>query len=383
MEEKIMKNKFVLSLCILILAVMFSASCFAAEKILFAVVGPMTGDSAAQGIQMQVATQLAINEINGSGGVNGKEFEFIVGDDMANPNQAVMVAQKFSTNNNILFILGHNNSGCSIAALPTWEKAGLPVISPTNTNPTITTLGHKNYFRIIVNDDIVITQLTKLAVIELGFKNLALIWENTDYGRGMRDVAYKNIPGLGAKVLGDESYVPAVDRDYSSQITKFKGAGVDCVLFLGEYTAGALFLKQSVNLGFNAQVVSSSGCSNPKLIEIAGEAAEGFYSTSGFDPDDQRPKQAKFIAGFETLSKDKPGEWGAHAYDIVYMVKKAIEMGGTTREKLIEVLHQSDFEYDGVTGLTKFDQYGDVPGKHAFFLKVENGNFVNFVPTKF
>ena len=378
-----MKKYFMLSLFILMLVFAFSASSFSAEKIIFAVVGPMTGDSAAQGIQIQNAAKLAVQEINGSGGVGGKEFEFIVGDDVANPNQAVLIAQKFGSNKDILFVLGHNNSSCSISALPTWEKAGIPVISPTNTNPTITALGHKNYFRVIVNDDLIIKQLSELAVVELGFKNIAVIWENSDYGKGMRDVAVKVVPELGAKILADETYVPAVDRDYSAQITKFKGAGVDCVLFLGEYTAGALFLKQAVNLGFNAKVVGSSGCSNPKLIEIAGEAAEGFYATSGFDPNDKREQQAKFIKGFEASSKDKPGEWGAHAYDIVYMVKKAIEMGGTTREKLIQVLHQDDFEYDGVTGRIKFDANGDVPGKFSLVLKVEGGEFTTFVPTKF
>jgi branched-chain amino acid transport system substrate-binding protein len=383
MEEKIMKNKFVLSLCILILAVMFSASCFAAEKILFAVVGPMTGDSAAFGIQMQNGAKLAVNEINGSGGVNGKEFEFIVGDDIANPNQAVMVAQKFSVNKDILFVLGHENSGSSIAALPTWQKAGIPLISPSNSAKIVTTLGFKNYFRIEVIDDVQVSQIVKLAVIELGFKNFGIIYENSDYGKGSFDIAAKIIPELGAKVLGNESYVPAVDRDYSSQITKFKGLGVDCVLFLGEYTANALFLKQSVNLGFNAQQVGTNGSYHPKLIEIAGEAAEGFYCGASFNPNDPRPKQAKFIEGFETNFKDKPGGWGANAYDIVYMVKKAIEMGGTTREKLIEVLHQSDFEYDGVTSLIKFDQYGDVPNKVISILKVKDGEFTSFVPTKY
>ena len=156
-----MKKYFMLCLFILMLVLVFSVSSFSAEKILFAVVGPMTGDSAAQGIQMQNAAKLAVQEINGSGGVGGKEFEFIVGDDVANPNQAVLIAQKFSSNKDILFVLGHNNSSCSISALPTWEKAGIPVISPTNTNPTITRLGHKNYFRTIVNDDIIITQLTE------------------------------------------------------------------------------------------------------------------------------------------------------------------------------------------------------------------------------
>ena len=378
-----MKNKFVLSLCILILVVMFSASCFATEKILFFIVGPMTGDSASMGIQMKEGAELAIREINGSGGVNGKELGYIAGDDVANPNQAVIISKKFSLNKDILFVLGHNNSSCSISALPVWDKAGVPVISPTNTAPILTRLGHKNYFRVEPDDTIMISQLSKLAVIELGFKNIALIWENSDYGKGMRDVGVEAIPELGAKVLCDETYVPMVDRDYSSQITKFKGAGVDCVLFLGEYTAAALFLKQSKVLAFDAKVLGSSGCSNPKLIEIAGETSEGFYAIAGFDPNDKREKQAKFIKAFESVSKNKPGEWGAHSYDIVYMVKKAIEMGGTTREKLIQVLHQDNFEYDGVTGKIKFDARGDVPGKKSLVLKVEDGKYVTFIPKKF
>ena len=378
-----MKNNFVLSLCVLILAVMFSASCFAAEKILFAVELPMTGDSAAIGLQMEHAIELAVKEINESGGVNGKEFEFIVGDDMANPSQAVIIAQKFSANKDFLFVLGPNNSSCALAALPTWEKAGLPLISPTTTAPILTKSGYKNFFRACFTDEIMTNQLSKLVVTELGFKNIAVIWENSDYGKGGRDVALKAIPELGAKILGDESYVPGVDRDYSSQITKFKGLGVDCVLLMGEYTAGALFLKQSRNLGFNAQIVGTSGNANPKLIEIAGEASEGFITNCGFDPNDERPKQAKFIKDFETFYKYRVGEWGADTYDVVYMVKKAIEMGGTTREKLIEVLHRDDFEYDGVTGLNKFDEYGDVPSKSSIFLIVKGGKFTIYVPTKF
>jgi len=380
-----MKNNFVFSLFILILVVMFSvSSCFAAEKILFALVGPMTGDSAAEGLQMLEATKLAVKEINESGGVNGKEFEYIVGDDEANANQAAMVAQKFSSNKDILAILGPNNSSCAISALPTYEKAGIPMISPLTSNPTLTKLGHKNFVRIYINDDIQAVDMSKFCVIELGFKNVGILWENTDWGKGVRDIAAKTIPELGGKVLGDESFVTAVDKDYSSVITKFKGAGVDCVLLVGEYTASALFLMQSRNLGYNVQVVGGAGSSHPKLIEIAGKVSEGFYADCNFNPYDERPKAAKFIASYQAFSKfkDSPGEWGAYTYDVIYLLKKAIEMGGTTREKLIEVLHNPDFEFDGVTGFIKFDQYGDVLGKKPLFLKVESGKFVNYTLTK-
>ena len=370
-----MKKYFVLSLFIVMMVFVFSAISFSAEKITFAVVAGMTGDSAGQGIQIKNGANLAVEEINKAGGVNGKQFEFIIGDDQENPNQGVIVAEKFSSNDNLLFVLGHDSSSTNMATLPVWSRVNLPVISPTSTNPKVTKMGFKNFFRLIPHDGIMTSQLVNLAVNKLGYKNLAMIWENSAYGQGMHEVALEVIPGTDAKILGDESFVADVEKDYSSQITKFKGAGVDCVLFLGEYTACGLFLQQSKNLGFNAQVVGASGCSHPKLIEIGGESAEGFIVLSGFDPNDSRPAQAKFIKDFESNFGEKPGEWGAFSYDIPYVVKQAIEMGGDTREKLVEILHSSDFQYNGVTGLTKFDEYGDVTQKEYIYLEVADGKF--------
>ncbi len=371
---------FFIMTTVLVLASVVAAS--AADRILFAIAGPMTGDSAAQGIQMRNGATIAVDEINAAGGVKGKKLEYIVGDDQANPNQATVVAQKFAADKEIFFVLGHNNSGCSISALPIYQKAGLPVISPTNTNPTITSLGYENYFRVIVDDDTIVAQQVLLAVKELGFSKPVVIWENTDYGKGMREVAYKKLKELNIPILGDESYVPGVDRDYSAQVTKFKGLGADVVLFMGEYTAGALFAKQAKNLGLAAQIVCGSGCSNPKLTEIAGPAAEGFYALTTFDPNDERPAQATFIKKYTGRYKDAPGEWAAHSYDIVYIVKQAYEMGGTDRPSLIKKLHEVK-AFPGVTGTIQFDQRGDVSGTKVMVLVVKGGKFNTYVPKKY
>ncbi len=352
------------------------------NKILFAVAAPMTGDSAAMGIQIRKAAEIAVSEINASGGVKGRQLEMAVFDDQANPQQATIVAEKIAANKNILFVLGHNNSGCSISALPTYTRVGLPVISGTNTAPKLTTLGYKNYFRVCPDDSLQCAQQVLLGVQEFGLKKPAVIWENTDYGKSLRDLIFDAMAAKGIKMLGDESYVAGTDRDYSAQITKLKGMGVDSVYFMGEYTAGALFMKQSKGLGFESQVIGASGCSNPKIMEIAGSAAEGFYVITMFDPFDPRPKPAEFIKKYMDKYGDRPGEWGAHAYDVVYLVKKAIEMGATDRASLIGKLHEVK-AFDGVTGTIEFDAKGDVPGKKIVVLKVENGKFVNYVPTKY
>lgn len=129
-------NKKIASLVLLIAVALFGVSAaFAADTIHFAVVGPMTGDSAGQGIQMKAGAQLAVDEINAKGGINGKKLTFEVADDMATPNQAVIVAQKLSLDKKIMFVLGHNNSSCSIAALPMWGPASPSSPPATRTRP--------------------------------------------------------------------------------------------------------------------------------------------------------------------------------------------------------------------------------------------------------
>jgi branched-chain amino acid transport system substrate-binding protein len=372
-ENGFMK-KTALLVCMFIL--LTAATARAAGTIKFLVVGPMTGDSAAQGLQMKAGSQLAVDEINAQGGVNGEKLEFEVADDAGTPNQATIIAQKYSLDKNLLFVLGHNNSSCSIAALPIWQKAGIPVISPSNTSPTITRLGYENYFRIVANDDIMSKNLCEFAVKKLEMKKPALIWENSDYGKGMRDVSMSALPELGVEVAADDSFISGVDRDYSAIITKYKGLGVDGVLFLGDYTGGGLFAKQAKNLGLNVKIAGSSSCSHQKLIEIGGDATEDFYVVAPFDPFDTRPKQAKFIDNFLDRTNERPGEWGADAYDIVYLVKAAYEKGGTDRTALIRSLHALEI-FDGVSGSFRFDEYGDVD-KDALMLVVKNGKFQRY-----
>lgn len=378
-----MKRNIILTFVLFVLVLVFVSTSLAAGEILFGVVGPMTGDSAALGIQEREGVEIAVEEINASGGINGKMLKFIVGDDQANPNQATLVAQKFASNKNILFVVGHVNSGCSISSLPIYQKAGIPLISGSNSNPTLTKMGFKNYFRTMVSDSISTRFHVDLVVKELGLSKPAIIWENTDYGKGMRDVAVEYLPQVGiTKIYGDESYVPGVDRDYSSQITKFKGAGADSVIFLGEYTAFALFIMQSKNLDFNAEIIGTGGACNPKFIEIAGAAAEGIYVLNTFNPNSKDSKATEFGKSFEERFGHQVGEWGANSYDVVYLAAKAIEMGGTTRETLIEKLHEIK-EFHGVTGVMEFDEYGDVPSKKSYVLKVVNGKLETYTPTKF
>lgn len=354
----------------------------ASDTIKFAVVGPMTGDGAAMGIHEKNAVQIAVDEINASGGVKGKKLAFIVGDDDQNPNLATVLAQKVTSNKDILFAVGHINSSCSIAALPIYEKAQMALISGSNTNVQLTKMGHHNYFRICTPDNIIVAEIAKLGIKEFGIKRPALVWENSDYGKGLRDDLAKTIKEEGLELQAEATYLPGVDRDFSAHITKFKGKNVDCVYLLGTYTAAGLFLKQAQTLGLKALMIGSSGMASEKVIDIAGKkAAEGFVVVTPYNPNDERPMQAKFNTEYQKRFHEKPTEWSSHAYDIVYVVKQAIEKGGTDRAKLIQTLR--DVVYSGITGDIKFDKNGDVPDKKQMVLRVEDGAFKGYFPKNY
>ena len=373
------KNIFILTLLAFLL--IFTSLGIAGGTIKFAVVGPMTGDGAAMGIHERNGVQIAVDEINKSGGINGKMLKFVVGDDDQNPNLATVLAQKMTSDRDILFAVGHINSSCSISALPIYERKNLPLISGSNTNVQLTKMGHKNYFRIITPDDIAVKQLFLLGTKELGKKKPVIMWENTDYGKGMRDLMAGHLKEAGIKLLGEAAYLPGVDRDFSAHITKFKGLGVDLVFLMGNYNASALFMKQSRTFGLKAKFVAGGGSASTKLIDLAGEAAEGFMVVTAYDPNDERPKQAEFIKKFTDRFKEKPTEWSSHAYDIVYVAKKAIEAGGTTRKKLIEEIRK--VKMHGITGEIEFDEFGDVSNKKQMVLLVKNGKFKTYIPTKY
>jgi branched-chain amino acid transport system substrate-binding protein len=360
------------SLAVVIIA--FSGVAVAGDTIKFAVVGPMTGDGAAMGIHEKNGAKMAMDEINSAGGINGKKLEFVVGDDDQNPNLATIVAQKVTSDKNILFTVGHVNSSCSLSSLPIYEKKGMPLISGANTNPQLTQLGHKNYFRIIASDAIAVKQIYSVGTEVLNIKKPAIMWENTDYGKGLRDMLVEDLKEGGFKLLGEASYLPGTDRDFSAHITKFKGMGVDGVFLMGNYNASALFLKQSATFGFKAKFVAGGGAASAKLIEIAGAAAEGFMVVTAYDPNDERARQKAFSEKYIKTFNEPPNEWSSHAYDIVYLVKQAIEKGGTDRASLIAKLREVN--YPGVTGDIKFDKNGDVPFKKQFVLKVQGGRFV-------
>jgi len=345
---------------------------FAVEKYTIGIAAPFTGDGAMWGEMAKKGVELALEEINGEGEI---ELIAIYEDDKAVPMDASLVAHRLTVNKNVIAVLGHVNSSCSIAAAPIYAQGNLVMVTPCSTAYKVTHMGLKNVFRIITTDDIQAPQMADFVIDKLNIKNVAVIYENSDYGKGLVDGFTPQLEKKDGKVLGLESYIPNVDKDFSSIITKFKGTGAEALVIMGNYSEGGLITRWARSLGWDVPIIVAAGCYQQRFIDIASaKYAEGVMAFTYWLADYPDPVTQKFVARFKEKYNAEPNEQSSYYYDDVYLIAQAIKKGGTTREKLLGIL--PNMEYKGVTGLTKFNEYHDVPFKLQMKAVVKNGKFV-------
>src|SRR3984957_1269383 len=179
------------------LAISFAAS-DAVAQIKFGVAGPITGANAAFGAQLTNGTQMAIEDINASGGILGQKIELETGDDVSDPKQGVSVANKF-VGDGVKFVIGHFNSGVTIPASDVYAENGILFITPSATNPKVTERGLWDAFRTCGRDDQQGMVWAELARDKLKGKKIAVIHDKTTYGKGRADAALDNMPKFGLK----------------------------------------------------------------------------------------------------------------------------------------------------------------------------------------
>lgn len=350
----------------------------ASDTIYIGLAAPLTGDSAMYGETVRDGVSFAVDEINNAGGIDGKKIELVIQDDKGDPQEAAMVAQKLSEDQKLFCVIGHVNSSCTLAGLPIYQKAGLTVLNTSSSAEKITQLGYQNFFRTVIHDGLQAPMMVRHAVENLGIKKIACIVANSDYGLGLLNGAKKAAAQYGAEIVAEELYVPLVDKDFSVQLAKIKKANPEALLILGDYNEAGLIIRQMDVAGMDLAVITPAGCSNTAMIELAGaEAAEGTYLLGYWDPDRPEAVVQDFVEAYKAAHDGAvPDERNAYGYEIPYIIKMAIEQGAT-KETLSDVLRT--IEFTGPTGVTKFDENGDVSEKMQMVFVVKDGKFTSWV----
>ncbi len=325
----------------------------------FGLAGPMTGQYANYGASHKAGADIAVEELNAVGGVNGGEVSYVTGDDLGDPKEAVLVAQKFIDDKDVLFVNGHMFSGATLAAGPKYDAAGLPMMSPSATNPDITDLG-AYVWRICMTDAVQGEGLAKYSVDTLGYSKIAIMHSDNDYGRGLADAYEDAVKAAGGEIVAREQYTDG-DNEFKAQLTKIKQAEPELLFLSGYYPEGSKIAQQAVELGLQVQMLGSDGFASDELAILGGASVEGMLVSTFFDYSKPDEDVQAFVTAYKAKNDDANPDWfAASAYDVIMLIASAAtEAGSNDRGAVNEAIAAMD-GYDGITGRIEFDENGDV-----------------------
>lgn len=324
-------------------------------------VAPLSGDNGTYGTKQEKGYQLAMEEINGAGGVKGAQLVLETYDDGGDASTAASGTQKFADDDSIMAIGGSCLTSCTAAMLPITGDAGLPQLVVSSSAKSLT--GISDYFyRMAVQDAAVGPQIAN-QFMKMGKTKAVALYTNNDYGAGLKDSFNEEFAKNGGTVLDSIPY-QATDQDFAAILTTVKNLAPDCIALCGTTTDGALIIKQARQLGIDAAIMGQPGIYNQNVIDIAGDAAEGILCSGVFVASNPDPKVQDFVKKYEAkYSNETPDGFSALAYDQMYVIAdaagRAMEQNGgeLTREGLAQAL--STTNYTGVTGTVNFDENGD------------------------
>jgi len=352
-----MKTNQRLSKLFLAIALTGAASyTLAADNIRIALAGPVTGPVAQYGDMQFTGAQMAIEQINKAGGVNGQQLQGVVYDDACDPKQAVAVANKI-VNDGIDFVVGHLCSSSTQPASDIYEDEGILMITAASTSPDITSRGYEMIFRTIGLDSLQGPTAGNFIADNVKPNAVAVIHDKQQYGEGIATAVKQTLEDKGVNVVLFEG-INAGDKDFSSLIANLKRANVDFVYYGGYHPELGLLLRQSKEKGLNARFMGPEGVGNTEISAIAGAASEGMYVTlpKSFDQD---PRNQALVDAFKAKKQDPSGPFVFPAYAAVQVIAEGIEKAGSAdTEKVAEALRSNTF--DTPTGELAFDEKGDL-----------------------
>ena len=344
----------------------------ARAQVVVATAGPMTGPYAAFGAQMKEGAQQAVEDLNAKGGVLGKKITLEIADDACDPRQAVSVANKFG-NDGVVFVDGHFCSGSSIPASKVYADEGILQISPASTNPAYTDKGSWNTFRVCGRDD----QQGKVAgdFLAKHFQDakIAILDDNSAYGKGLADETRKNLNAEGVKEVMDEHYT-AGEHDYSALVSRMKEAGINVMYIGGYHTESGLILRQAKEQGMKITLVGGDALVTDEFWQITGPAGNGTLMTFAADPR-TRPSAAEVVKEFKAKNIDPEG-YVLYTYAAMQIWAEAADKAGTTDpHKVADALKANKDGWDSVLGKIAFDSKGD-PTQAGYVLYIwKNGSY--------
>ncbi|HEX8010932.1 MAG TPA: ABC transporter substrate-binding protein [Casimicrobiaceae bacterium] len=354
---------------------------FAAAQSVFAQTEPvkifglveLSGTGTTSGTNFNDGIKLAVKEINAAGGILGRKIEYTASDTQSQPQVAKALAIR-AIDDGAYVVMGPVFSGSILVSMAETKRAGVPNFTGGEA-AAITEQGNPYIFRTSFTQTTAMPKVARYLKDKLKAKSVAVIYTNNDYGKGGRDVFVKAIETQGIKVVADISTDPG-QLDFSVPVLKVKQSNADALFVYTNEEEAARALRELRKQGYDKTIVGETVLTSQKVIELAGEAANGAVAHVGLTADAPDPGIRAFAAKFQKEYNYKSDHNGLKGYTGMYIVKAVTEkIGKFDRKAFANAMHGirlSAKNYPGILMDVAFDNNGDLD-RESFMTKVVNG----------
>ncbi len=343
------------------------------DPVKIALYGPLTGNNAQYGLTYQATINALCEKVNAEGGINGREVVVEVFDDKNDPKEALNVVNLIVSDPEIVAVIGSQTSSPTLAAAPVFEEAGLPMITPQASHVDITPTG-EHIFGIAslapFEGGVIARQM-----VEDGYKKVAAIYANDDYGLNIIERWESDVKGAGLEIVDMEQYISGQTSDFTPLLSKIKEAGAEAVYIEPSYADAAMICTQMEQLEMgNVQKYACSMCYTDSFLEAAGASAEGMKVCNFLYPE---TTDETFLALKDLLKEKTQMEnidvYATNAHDAFMLLVDAMKEVGTDGGAVAKWLAEVK-DWPGACGPITFDETRH-PDKQLFWFQVEEGQF--------
>ncbi len=357
-----MTRRFKIAACLAVLLspIAFFAACSSEEQevVRFGLATPL---EMYLGRQTLRGAELARDEINASGGLDGKNLELVAVTDSASGQRALQVATDFLEDESVVAVIGHSTSGATVAAASIYDR-GMPVVSPTATSPEVTDAGPW-IFRVASSDVANSSRLAMFSLRELGDR-AALLYANDSYGRGLREGFVRAYESSGGTLLEQYPYIEGQTTDFEAFLLAIQAARPDLIFIAGLDVTAGVIIQQARDMGIETPVIGGDG-----LMGLVGQGPlfEGTYVGLLYHPEFPSEAGPQFVEAYRARHGQDPDHFAALAYDAVMLFAEAVRQVGTDRANIrdyLETVGSDNNPFQGVSGSIFFDENGDPERKN-------------------
>lgn len=345
------------------------------ETIKIAYIGPLTGNNETYGRHQRQAIELAVEQINAEGGINGAMVEVEWNDDKSDPNETTNLAYKVCDEEDVLTVFGPFTTTSALATVDIFKNAAIPVCSGSVSNADWSGMGDGRFFRGDATTRQMCTYFADFVIDDMGLTKVAMYYEQSDWGQGMYDEFAAAFTERGGEIVYSDVF--QIDqKDFNASLTKFKEIDdqYDLFFLVAHLNEASLLVNQMRRLGIDKTIISNNSLQDQVYIDNVGENAEGQILLTYFGDSGNSDTFEEWKEAYESKYGEPVDSHAFNTTDLIRVMFEAMKTSGNDREAFVEAMHNIK-DFDGLTTKITMEENGDMTKPLSAYV-IEDGKFV-------